>query len=144
MGTWYSYFYCSLKKQNVSLTCYQKCNSKEYKIYKSIFTDNGTEFCAWKDIQEILNTTVYFCHSYASFKKGTSEEHNEIIRYFILKGNLIENYSNKDINDIANWMNNYPRKIFEYKTPFEMLRQEIKEDNLFNKIINIQKELNAI
>ena len=41
-------------------------------------------------------------------------------------------------------MNNYPRKIFEYKTPFEMLRQEIKDDNLFNKIINIQKELNAI
>ena len=113
-------------------------------IIKSISTDNGTEFSAWKDIQELLNTTVYFCHPYASFEKGTNEKHNGIIRYFIPKGNLIENYSNKDINDIANWMNNYPRKIFGYKTPFEMLRQEIKDDNLFNKIINIQKELNAI
>ena len=45
-----------------------------------------------------------------------------------------KNYSNKDINDIANWMNNYPRKIFGYKTSFEMLRQEIKDDNLFNKL----------
>jgi len=113
-------------------------------IIKSISTDNGTEFSAWKDIQELLNTTVYFCHPYASFEKGTNEKHNGIIRYFIPKGNLIENYSNKDINDIANWMNNYPRKIFGYKTPFEMLRQEIKDDNLFNKIINIQKELIAI
>lgn len=38
-------------------------------------------------------------------------------------------------------MNNYPRKIFGYKTPIEMLREEIKDDNVFNKIINIQKNL---
>ena len=113
-------------------------------IIKSISTDNGTEFSAWKEIQEILNTTIYFCHPYASFEKGTNEKHNGIIRYFIPKGELIENYSDKDINDIANWMNNYPRKIFGYKTPIEMLREEIKDDNLFNKIISIQKELNAI
>ena len=113
-------------------------------IIKSISTDNGAEFSAWKEIQEILNTTVYFCHPYASFEKGTNEKHNGIIRYFIPKGKLIENYSNKEINDIANWMNNYPRKIFGYKTPNEKLKEEIKDDNLFNKIINIQKELNAI
>lgn len=95
-------------------------------IIKSIFTDNGTEFSAWKEIQELLNTIVYFCHPYASFEKGTNEKHNGIIRYFIPKGDLIENYSNKEINDIANWMNNYPRKIFGYKTPIEMLREEIK------------------
>ena len=55
-----------------------------------------------------------------------------------------KNYSNKDIENIANWMNNYPRKIFGYKTPIEMLREEIKDDNLFNKIINIQKKLNVV
>lgn len=113
-------------------------------IIKSISTDNGSEFSAWKEIQEILNTTVYFCHPYASYEKGTNEKHNGIIRYFIPKGELIENYSSKDIENIANWMNNYPRKIFGYKTPIEMLKEEINDNNLFNKIINIQKELNAI
>lgn len=105
-------------------------------VIKSISTDNGTEFSAWKEIQNILNTTIYFCHPYASFEKGTNEKHNGLIRYFIPKGNLIENYSNKDINDIANWMNNYPRKIFGYRTPIEMLREEIEDDNLFNNRIN--------
>lgn len=113
-------------------------------IIKSISTDNGSEFSAWKEIQEILNTTVYFCHPYASYEKGTNEKHNGIIRYFIPKGELIENYSNKDIENIANWMNNYPRKIFGYKTPIEMLKEEINDNNLFNNIINIQKELNAV
>ena len=113
-------------------------------IIKSISTDNGTEFSDWKEIQEILHTIVYFCHPYASYEKGTNEKHNGIIRYFIPKGNLIENYSNKDIEDIAYWMNNYPRKIFGYKTPTEMLEEELQDEKLFNKILNIQKELNAI
>lgn len=113
-------------------------------IIKSISTDNGSEFSAWQDIQKILDTTVYFCHPYSSFEKGTNEKHNGIIRYFIPKGELIENYSNEDIENIANWMNNYPRKMFGYKTPIEMLREEINDDNLFNKIINIQKKLNAV
>lgn len=41
-------------------------------------------------------------------------------------------------------MNNYPRKIFNYKTPIEMLKEELNNEKLFNKIINIQKELNAV
>ena len=113
-------------------------------IIKSISTDNGSEFSAWKQIEKILKTTIYFCHPYCSGEKGTNEKHNGMIRYFIPKGKLIENYSNKDIEDIANWMNNYPRKIFGYKTPIEMLKKEINDSKLFNKIINIQKELNAI
>ena len=113
-------------------------------IIKSISTDNGAEFSGWKEIQEILNTTVYFCHPYSSYEKGTNEKHNGIIRYFIPKGELIENYSEKDIEEIANWMNNYPRKIFGYRTQIEMLKEELKDLNLFNKIINIQKELNAV
>lgn len=113
-------------------------------IIKSISTDNGSEFSAWKKIEKILKATVYFCHPYCSGEKGTNEKHNGMIRYFIPKGDLIENYSNKEINDIASWMNNYPRKIFGYKTPVEMLKEEINDDDLFNKIINIQKKLNVV
>jgi len=113
-------------------------------IIKSISTDNGTEFSSWQELQKILNTKIYFCHPYCSGEKGTNEKHNGIIRYFIPKGSMIENYSNEDIQNIADWMNNYPRKIFNYKTPLEMLREEIKDDNLFNTIINIQKQLNAV
>ena len=95
-------------------------------------------------MQEVLDTTVYFCHLYASYEKRTNEKHNGIIRYFIPKRAFIENYSNKDIEKIANWMNNYPRKIFGYRTPPEMLKEELNNDELFNKIINIQKELNVV
>lgn len=94
------------------------------------------------DIIELTNTKFYFCHPYASCEKGTNEKHNSLIRYFIPKKSLIENYSISDINNICNWMNNYPRKIFNYQTPTEVLQKELQNDKLFNKILNIQKAIN--
>ena len=40
-------------------------------------------------------------------------------------------------------MNNYPRKILGYKTPTEALRDEIKDEKLLRKILNIQNTVNA-
>ena len=40
-------------------------------------------------------------------------------------------------------MNNYPRKILGYKTPKEVLEIELNNKKLFDKIINIQKAINA-
>lgn len=45
----------------------------------------------------------------------------------------IMNYSNKDIEDIANWMNNYPRKIFGYKTPIEMIANYLTKLLIYKK-----------
>lgn len=120
---------------------YLKSNIKN--IINSITTDNGTEFSGFLDIIELTGTKFYFCHPYASCEKGTNEKHNSLIRYFIPKKTLIENYSVSDINNICNWMNNYPRKILNYQTPSEVLQKELQNDKLFNKIINIQKAINA-
>lgn len=120
---------------------YLKTNIKD--IINSITTDNGTEFSGFLDIIELTGAKFFFCHPYTSCEKGTNEKHNSLIRYFIPKKSLIENYSISDINNICNWMNNYPRKIFNYQTPTEVLQNELQNDKLFNKIINIQKAINA-
>ena len=120
---------------------YLKNNIKE--IIKSLTTDNGTEFSGFKEIIEITGAKLYFCHPYASCEKGTNEKHNSIIRYFIPKSTLIENYTSEEINNICYWMNNYPRKILNYYTPQEVLQKELNNQKLFDKIINIQKAINV-
>ena len=82
------------------------------KVFKSFTTDNGSEFSDFLNIIKDTKTKIYFCHPYCSGEKGTNEKQNSMIRYFIPKRTLIENYSYEDINNIANWMNNYPRKSF--------------------------------
>ena len=67
-----------------------------------------------------------------------------MIRYFIPKKTLIENYSCKYINDIANWMNNYPRKILNYKTPLEALLDEFNDKSVINKIYKLQEKVNCL
>jgi IS30 family transposase len=56
-------------------------------------------------------TKVYFAHPYSSWERGTNENINKMIRRFIPKGVDILDYSNKDIERIQNWINNYPRII---------------------------------
>lgn len=114
------------------------------KIFKSLTTDNGSEFSDFLSIIKDTKTQIYFCHPYCSGEKGTNERHNGMIRYFIPKKTLIENYSNKDINKIAEWMNHYPRKILGYKTPIEALIEELKDKTIINKILNLQDKLNTI
>lgn len=114
------------------------------KIFKSLTTDNGTEFSDFLSIIKDTKTKIYFCHPYCSGEKGTNEKHNSIIRYFIPKGTLIENYSTKDINKISHWMNNYPRKILNYKTPLEALQEEFNDKSILNKIYKLQEKINCL
>jgi len=94
--------------------------------FKTITLDNGKEFLNWESIERSgltgkKRTLVYFAHPYSSWERGTNENQNRMIRRFIPKGRDISKVSNKDIERIENWMNNYPRKILGYKTPNELV-----------------------
>ena len=117
-------------------------NANIKSIINSITTDNGGEFAGFLEIINITGAKFYFCHPYASCEKGTNEKHNSIIRYFIPKSTLIENYTINEINNICHWMNNYPRKILDYYTPKELLEKELNNPILFDKITNIQEAIN--
>lgn len=119
-------------------------NKNYNKVFKFFTTDNGTEFSNFLEIIKDTKTTIYFCHPYCSGEKGTNEKQNSMIRYFIPKTTLIENYSCKDINKIANWMNNYPRKSLNYKTPLEALLEELNDKTIINKIYKLQEKVNSI
>ena len=119
--------------------------NKHYnKIFKSFSTDNGTEFSDFLGIIKDTKTQIYFCHPYCSGEKGTNEKQNSMIRYFIPKKTLLENYTCEDINKIADWMNNYPRKSLDYRTPLEAILEEFNDKSIINKIYKLQEKVNCI
>lgn len=111
-------------------------------VFKSFSTDNGPEFSDFLSMISNSKTNIYYCHPYCSGEKGTNEKHNSMIRYFIPKGTLIETISNNQLNQIANWMNNYPRKILKYKTPLECLLEEFNNKSIINKFYKLQEKIN--
>ena len=48
-------------------------------VFKSITSDNGSEFADLSTIESETNTKIYFIHPYSFFEKGTNEHHNDLI-----------------------------------------------------------------
>lgn len=88
------------------------------RVFRSITVDNGSEFCDWHGLRRSLygglRTEVYYCHPYCSSERGSNENANRIIRRFIPKGTDIAKISRRQIREIQDWMNNYPRRILGY------------------------------
>lgn len=88
---------------------------------RSITTDNGSEFLAYEALRKASGCeTVYYCHSYAAWEKGTNERHNRIIRRWYPKGSSFEGVSQEELNDLARWMNHYPRRSLHRLTPYHL------------------------
>ena len=100
-------------------TMERKLGSKQFREkFKTITCDNGVEFLNSTDIEKsiltkIKRTIVYYCHPYSSWERGTNENINKMIRRFIPKGAIMEDYSKDEIAKIQSWINNYPRKILD-------------------------------
>jgi IS30 family transposase len=85
--------------------------------FKTITCDNGVEFTKHKEIEhscitENIRTSLYFCHPFCSCERGSNENANKLIRKYIPKGCDIGGYTDDDIKQIENLINNYPRRLF--------------------------------
>ena len=92
-------------------------------IFKSITVDNGLEFSDSDALErsilgegKIKRTKLYYCHPYCSSERGSNERLNREIRRWIPKGSNLGCYTLAEIKHIEDWVNNYPRAIFNYKT----------------------------
>lgn len=94
-----------------------------YQRFKTITTDNGPEFLKHdllvKSVLGGKRFTVFYCHSYAAWEKGTNEVHNRMIRRWFPKGTDFARISQRKIKAVEYWMNHYPRKILGWKAPAE-------------------------
>jgi IS30 family transposase len=89
------------------------------KVFKSITTDNGSEFENFSQVQQ-WGTDVYFAHPYSSWERPVNERHNGLFRRYIPKGVSIERYSPEDVLNFADELNGLPRKRLGYSTPEEL------------------------
>ena len=98
-------------------------------IFKTITTDNGSEFSLLSGLEGLSKTLVYFAHPYTSCEKGSVKPHNGLIRRFISKGRRIDSFSVEQICQIEVRCNSLPRKILDYSTSDELFEEEL--DDIF-------------
>lgn len=104
----------------------RKYGSKFYKTFKSITFDNGVEFMGYKGLEKSClrkkkRTEIYYAHPYCSGERGTNENNNRLIRRWIPKGIDMKDIKVSFIKEIENWINNYPRAMFDYRSSNDVL-----------------------
>ena len=97
-----------------------------YNKFKTITFDNGVEFMDYEGMEKSClrkkkRTSIYYAHPYCSGERGSNENNNRLIRRWIPKGTSIDEISKEFIQKIEDWINNYPRAIFDYKSSNELL-----------------------
>ena len=98
-------------------------------VFKSITVDNGSEFSDCQGMEKSIyrgrRTKVYYCHPYSSYERGTNERLNREIRRKIPKGSDLSKYTTDQIQEIEEWINNYPRQVLGFATSNELFNAYI-------------------
>ena len=103
------------------------------KVFRSITVDNGVEFSDYEGLERSVlhegekRTFAFYCHPYSSWERGSNENNNRLIRRHIPKGEDFDEKQDRDIEYIENWINNYPRGIFGFKTSAQLFEEEIRK-----------------
>ena len=87
------------------------------RTFRTITTDNGSDFAAHEWIMDKLGVAVFFTDAYCSWQKGTVENANKLIRKYIPKKANFDEFSHKRIMNIQKKLNRRPREKLNFDTP---------------------------
>jgi len=93
-------------------------------ITHTITSDNGKEFAYHKQVSDALSTNFYFANPYHSWERGLNEHTNGLIRQYLPKKSKFLNVSKQEIIMIQNRLNHRPRKVLNYRTPYQVFMTE--------------------
>jgi len=97
-------------------------------ITKTITSDNGKEFAYHKEVSEVLDTSFYFAHPYSSWERGLNEHTNGLIRQYLPKKTDFTQISKEEIITIQDKLNHRPRKVLDYRIPYEVFFTEFAKE----------------
>lgn len=88
---------------------------KQNYLIKSLTADNGSEFMK---LDVVMDCPIYYAHPFSSYERGSNENANRLIRRWFPKGTTTT--TPEEVAVVERWINNYPRKLFNYSCPYDL------------------------
>jgi IS30 family transposase len=92
-------------------------------LRKTLTYDQGTEMALHDTLASRLRMDIFFCDPHSPWQRGTNENSNGLIREYLPKGTDLSLYSYQELSSIEYSLNNRPRKILGFRTPFEVFSE---------------------
>jgi IS30 family transposase len=94
-------------------------------LRRSVTWDRGKELARHAELSVATGISVYFCDPYSPWQRGTNENTNGLLRQYFPKGTDLARYDRREVQAVADALNNRPRKALEWKTPAEVLADQL-------------------
>ena len=102
-----------------------KLNSIAAPMRQSLTYDQGKEMSRHADLAAGTGVRVYFCDPHSPWQRGTCENTNGLLRQYLPKGTDLSIYTQDELDDIADSMNNRPRATLDWHSPLEVFGQTL-------------------
>lgn len=112
-----------LKRKTADLTARAMIEGLSSYGALTVTVDNGSEFTNHEQVTRDTGAKVYFCDPYSSWQRGANENVNMLLRGYLPKRRSINELEQSELNQIAEELNNRPRKRLGYFTPAETYQQ---------------------
>jgi transposase, IS30 family len=96
---------------------------KEMKL--SLTYDQGREMAKHKLFTKMTGVKVFFAHPGSPWERGTNENTNGLLRQYFPKGTDFNKVTRYKIKKAQNRLNGRPRKVLNWRTPFEVFESLI-------------------
>ena len=91
---------------------------------QTVTFDNGTEFAHHYELHA-WGIETYFCDTYSPWQKGGVENAIGRMRWFLPRKTNLASLSERKFTALLRVYNNTPRKCLGYRTPVEVLREQV-------------------
>jgi transposase, IS30 family len=90
----------------------------------SLTLDNGIENKQHREITAVTSAKTFFCDPYASWQKGGVENANKMLRRYLPKGCDLGMFTQTQVDDFVERINNKPRRCLGYKSAIQLATEK--------------------
>lgn len=90
-------------------------------LMQTLTWDRGTEMAQHARFTVATDVQVYFCDPRSPWQRGTNENTNGLLRYYLKRTDDLSVYTQEQLDEIARKLNTRPRETLGFEKPVERL-----------------------